>query len=217
MVCWLAPGRAETTLLAAMNGQLPCFNTVLGLLGLALLALFWNYTACERKCTFIQQCSQGCFGCNLEHEVLDASVQLQNRAMEELKASSGRQSKADSEQQQCICIYICIRVCNCISCYVSFCNPKQTILGKRSELVSKDGFVCVFCQFLATLVALHLTPVSESVIRWAEFRTSVASRLASLLICRLPVFVSAPLSVIVSVSRHCTCSGARSGVAGSGA
>ena len=36
------------------------------------------------------------------------------------------------------------------------------------------------CQFLATLVALHLTPVSESVSEWAEFRTSVASRLASL-------------------------------------
>ena len=34
---------------------------------------------------------------------------------------------------------------------------------------------------LATLVALHLTPVSESVSQWAEFQTSVASRLASLL------------------------------------
>ena len=28
--------------------------------------------------------------------------------------------------------------------------------------------------FLATLVALHFTPVSESLSRWAEFRTSVA-------------------------------------------
>ena len=34
--------------------------------------------------------------------------------------------------------------------------------------------------FLATLVALHFTPVSKSVSQWAEFRTSVASRLASL-------------------------------------
>ena len=34
--------------------------------------------------------------------------------------------------------------------------------------------------FLATLVALHFTPVSESVSGSAEFRTSVASRLASL-------------------------------------
>ena len=30
------------------------------------------------------------------------------------------------------------------------------------------------CWFLATLVALHFTPVSESLSRWAEFRTSVA-------------------------------------------
>ena len=35
--------------------------------------------------------------------------------------------------------------------------------------------------FLATLVALHFTPVSKSVSEWAEFQTSVASRLASLL------------------------------------
>ena len=35
--------------------------------------------------------------------------------------------------------------------------------------------------FLATLVALHFTPVSESVSGSAEFRTSVAPRLASLL------------------------------------
>ena len=34
--------------------------------------------------------------------------------------------------------------------------------------------------FLSTLVALHFTPVSESVSQWAEFRTSIASRLASL-------------------------------------
>ena len=34
--------------------------------------------------------------------------------------------------------------------------------------------------FLATLVALHFTPVSKSVGGSAEFRTSVASRLASL-------------------------------------
>ena len=35
--------------------------------------------------------------------------------------------------------------------------------------------------FLATLVALHFTPVSKSVSQSAEFRTSVASRLSSLL------------------------------------
>ena len=35
--------------------------------------------------------------------------------------------------------------------------------------------------FLATLVALHLTPVSKSVSRWAV-STSVASSLASLLV-----------------------------------
>ena len=34
--------------------------------------------------------------------------------------------------------------------------------------------------FLATLVALHFTPVSKWVSESAEFRTSVASRLASL-------------------------------------
>ena len=38
------------------------------------------------------------------------------------------------------------------------------------------------CSFLAALVALHFTPVSESVSQWAEFRTSVAPRLASLLL-----------------------------------
>ena len=38
----------------------------------------------------------------------------------------------------------------------------------------------IFCRFLATLVALHFTPVSKWVSKWAEFRTSVASRLASL-------------------------------------
>ena len=36
-------------------------------------------------------------------------------------------------------------------------------------------------EFLATLVALYFTPVSEWVSRWAESRTSLASRLASLL------------------------------------
>ena len=39
----------------------------------------------------------------------------------------------------------------------------------------------VLPSFLATLVALHFTPVSESLSQWAEFRTSVAPRLASLL------------------------------------
>ena len=34
--------------------------------------------------------------------------------------------------------------------------------------------ICICICFLATLVALHLTPVSESVSEWAEFRTSVA-------------------------------------------
>ena len=33
---------------------------------------------------------------------------------------------------------------------------------------------------LATLVVLHFTPISQSVTRWAEFLTSVVSRLASL-------------------------------------
>ena len=42
--------------------------------------------------------------------------------------------------------------------------------------------------FLATLVALHFTPVSESVSGSAEFRTSVASRLASLLILNSDFF-----------------------------
>ena len=37
-------------------------------------------------------------------------------------------------------------------------------------------------EFLATLVALHFTPVSEWVSKWAEFRTSVVSRLASLFV-----------------------------------
>ena len=38
------------------------------------------------------------------------------------------------------------------------------------------------CFLLATLVALHFTPVSK----WAEFRTSVASRLASLFLPTIP-------------------------------
>ena len=38
----------------------------------------------------------------------------------------------------------------------------------------------VLMAFLATLVALHFTPVSKWVSESAEFRTSVASRLASL-------------------------------------
>ena len=36
------------------------------------------------------------------------------------------------------------------------------------------NFIVTHSQFLATLVALHFTPVSESLSRWAEFRTSVA-------------------------------------------
>ena len=42
------------------------------------------------------------------------------------------------------------------------------------------SFLVFFKPFLATLVALHFNPVSESVSHWAEFRTSVASRLVSL-------------------------------------
>ena len=38
----------------------------------------------------------------------------------------------------------------------------------------------ILLSFLATLVALHFTPVSKWLSEWAEFRTSVASRLASL-------------------------------------
>ena len=38
-----------------------------------------------------------------------------------------------------------------------------------------------FFSYASTLVALHFTPVSEWVSEWAEFRTSVALRLASLL------------------------------------
>ena len=54
---------------------------------------------------------------------------------------------------------------------------------KWVSLCSKGSYAYILhCQehFLATLVALHFTPVSEWVSRWAEFRTSVASRLASL-------------------------------------
>ena len=43
------------------------------------------------------------------------------------------------------------------------------------------------CPFFATLVALHFTPVSESVSQWAEFRTSVASRLVSLFQNSFPI------------------------------
>ena len=54
------------------------------------------------------------------------------------------------------------------------CNAMQVILKLRQV-----GH-CTLNPFLATLVALHFTPVSEWVSKWAEFRTSVASRLASL-------------------------------------
>ena len=47
--------------------------------------------------------------------------------------------------------------------------------------------------FLATLVALHFTPVSKWVSKWAEFRTSVASRLASLFLETLCMFHSKQL------------------------
>ena len=45
------------------------------------------------------------------------------------------------------------------------------------------------CTFLATLVALHFTPVSKSVSQWVVVSTSVASRLASLF-AMLPVSLS---------------------------
>ena len=53
-----------------------------------------------------------------------------------------------------------------------------------SKLHFLNVVLCVLnvaLSFLATLVALHFTLVSKWVSGWAEFRTSVASRLASLL------------------------------------
>ena len=57
-------------------------------------------------------------------------------------------------------------------------NTNNTALLNYAEKL--DSFLLTFL-FLATLVALHFTPVSESVSGSAEFRTSVAPRLASLL------------------------------------
>ena len=55
--------------------------------------------------------------------------------------------------------------------------------NKHMQQLSYDGALLLPYTSLcsALLVALYFTPVSWSVGRWAEFRTSVASRLASLL------------------------------------
>ena len=50
----------------------------------------------------------------------------------------------------------------------------------RRKNVIKSSIISCTEPFLATLVALHFTPVSKWVSESAEFRTSVASRLASL-------------------------------------
>ena len=52
--------------------------------------------------------------------------------------------------------------------------------------------------FLATLVALHFTPVSKWVSESAEFRTSVASRLASLFTLGLPLKVQSTKTLILA-------------------
>ena len=54
------------------------------------------------------------------------------------------------------------------------CSSNQ---HKEEERPSRDLPAPTQRTFLATLVALHFTPVSESVSKWAEFRTSVAPRL----------------------------------------
>ena len=77
------------------------------------------------------------------------------------------------------------------------CCDKQNISISSSKVSTNEDLVCTqrakfisgiyklslnqCTSFLATLVALHFTPVSESLSQWAEFRTSVAPRLASLL------------------------------------
>ena len=59
--------------------------------------------------------------------------------------------------------------------------------------------------FLATLVALHLNPVSESVSRWAEFRTSVASRLASLFFYyKIEIMIYKNLIILTFCSPSCS-------------
>ena len=56
--------------------------------------------------------------------------------------------------------------------------------------------------FLATLVDLHSTPVSESVGRSAEFQTSVPSRLASLFMSqKLGALYQAYMLVVLHVLR----------------
>ena len=50
----------------------------------------------------------------------------------------------------------------------------------RLEISELCELVMLHLVILATLVAQHFTPVSEWVSGWAEFRTTVASRLASL-------------------------------------
>ena len=44
-------------------------------------------------------------------------------------------------------------------------------VGGPANLLDYDTSLKLRLLFLATLVALHLTPVSESVSQWAEFRT----------------------------------------------
>ena len=53
--------------------------------------------------------------------------------------------------------------------------------------------------FLATLVALHFTPVSESVSRWAEFRTIVAWSLRACFCKSCSWMCVCVLSVLVGV------------------
>ena len=63
-------------------------------------------------------------------------------------------------------------------------NQSHCIAASTYILMLLLALYCTYCApttFLATLVALHFTPVSKWVSGWAEFRTSVASRLASLL------------------------------------
>ena len=68
------------------------------------------------------------------------------------------------------------QTCNCDHTRVIIEVEECTIV----QMQNNDQSSYMYRVFLATLVALHFTPVSESVSEWAEFRTSVASRLASL-------------------------------------
>ena len=58
-------------------------------------------------------------------------------------------------------------------------DANEKITKKTTDNVIKSN-KCNQCDCASSL-ALHFTPVSESLSQWAEFRTSVAPRLASLL------------------------------------